>query len=81
MSDQQPAPAAPRVGQMRRTISRSGVALEAWTGAEWLRLKVLSMQEHWADPMAAPGCLIIDLRVEALDVDLDNPPPEPASHD
>lgn len=77
--DHKTTPTAPRVGQMRRAISRDGVSLEAWTGAEWLQLKVLSMQERWMDPMAAPGCLIIDLRVEALDVDLENTSPNGAA--
>ena len=70
---------APSLGRLRRTISREGVALEAWTGTSWLPLKVISMQEYWADPMARPGHLIVEVRAEVADVDLENPPPTPAA--
>lgn len=72
-NDPDPQPSPP-VGKLRRTIGPLGISIEAWTGTSWLPLKVLSVYEHWMDPMAGPGHLIIDLRVEAMEVDLENPP-------
>lgn len=76
--DQSKMLGTPSPGRLRRTISRNGVALEAWTGTSWLPLKIISMQEHWADPIARPGHLIVEVRAEVMDVDLDNPAPDPA---
>jgi hypothetical protein len=58
---------APLVGQMRYVIHYAfGTPLEAWTGEKWIELKVISMQESYFDPMARPGHMILDMRVEAI---------------